>query len=215
MSDTGRAKRTYNSTRRQAQARQTRQQIAEAALRLFGAHGYNGTTIEAIAGEAGVAPETFYAVFGSKSKVLWHLMNISVGGDDAPVTVMERSGPQEVMQETSQQQQIQMFARGIAEIMGRAAPVFEIMRSAAEVEPEIAELIERTSRERWDNLAGFVSHVQKNGPLRAGLETEQAVASVWTMASAPVFLLLTRDHGWSVEAYVDWLAASLIRLLLP
>src|SRR5687768_4543024 len=92
-------RRRYNSTRRQAQSRQTRQQIAEAAHTLFAQRGYGGTTIEAIAQEAGVAPETIYATFGSKHKILWHLLDISVGGDDAPIPILERPGPQAILQD--------------------------------------------------------------------------------------------------------------------
>ncbi len=215
MSDQPRPKRAYNSSRRQAQARQTRQQISDAAFRLFGVHGYAGTTIEAIAREAGVAPETVYSIFGSKHKILWHLMNISVGGDDEPVTILDRSGPQAVFQETDQRRQLQMFAEGISAILERATPVQEMMRSAAEIEPEIADLLRRTTQERWDNMSTVVRRVQANGPLRGGLEGDRAVAAVWTLTSAQVFLLLTRDRGWSTAQFASWLADSLIRLLLP
>ena len=108
-----------------------------------------------------------------------------------------------------------MFARGIATILERAAPVFEMMRSAAEIEPEIADLLQRTTRERWGNMSVVIQHVAANGPLRDELDTERAVATIWTLTSAQVFLLLTRDRGWSTEQYADWLNDSLIRLLLP
>jgi len=65
-----RTKRAYNSSRRKEQALQTRRQIVEAARSLFIARGYAGATIEAIAQEAGVAPETVYAAFGNKRAIL-------------------------------------------------------------------------------------------------------------------------------------------------
>jgi len=43
----------------------TRQRIAETALRLFLARGYNAVTMTEIAAEAGVAYQTVYAVFGN------------------------------------------------------------------------------------------------------------------------------------------------------
>ena len=45
-------KRKYDSTRRQAQADETRRQILTAAHKLFIERGYAGATIEAIAAEA-------------------------------------------------------------------------------------------------------------------------------------------------------------------
>ena len=83
MTNLKKTKRRYNSKRRQAQARETRRQITEAARMLFTERGYSGATIEAIAQEAGVATETVYAVFGNKRAILVHLVNISVGGDES------------------------------------------------------------------------------------------------------------------------------------
>src|SRR5215204_5576040 len=133
--------RKYDSTRRQAQARETRLQIVEAARGFFLERGYAGTTIEAIAENAGVSPETIYATFKNKRKILLFLFEISVGGDDQPVRVIDRPEPQAVLHETDQQRQLTMFAIDITGILNRAAPVFEVMRSAAKTEPEIASLV--------------------------------------------------------------------------
>ena len=57
------AKRKYDSTRRQSQARETRWRILKAAETLFLERGYAGATVEAIATRADVAPETIYASF--------------------------------------------------------------------------------------------------------------------------------------------------------
>ena len=214
MPDSDKPKRAYNSTRRQAQARQTRQQIAEAARRLFSQRGYGGTTIEAIAQEAEVAPETIYGIFRSKHKILWHLFDISVGGDDAPIPIIERPGPQALLREPDQRRQIAMFARGIATVMGRAAPVFDMLRSAAETEPEIADLVRRLADERWHNMGVVLDAIAANGPLRDGLERESAVGTIWTLASPQMCLLLMRDRGWDEDQYAVWLADSLIHLLL-
>ena len=38
---------------------------------------------------------------------------------------------------------------------------------------------------------------------------------VWTLTSPEVFLLLTRERGWSKEKYAQCLADTLARILLP
>ena len=38
---------------------------------------------------------------------------------------------------------------------------------------------------------------------------------MWTITSAEVHRLLTRDRGWSAERYETWLAETLDTLLLP
>jgi AcrR family transcriptional regulator len=215
MTDSSKPKRTYNSTRRQAQARQTRQQIADAAQTLFSQRGYAGATIESIAQEAGVASETVYAVFGSKRKILSHLLDISIRGDDAPIPMLERAEPQAIFQQNDQRQQFVMLARGIAAVTERVAPVLEIMNIAAKTEPDIADLSQQMLNERWQNMAVVIQHIADNGPLREGITITQATDIVWTLMSPEVFLLLTRDRGWSTDQYREWLTDSLIRLLLP
>jgi AcrR family transcriptional regulator len=215
MSQSARPKRAYNSARRQAQARQTRQQIADAARKLFAERGYAGATIEAIAQQAGVAPETVYAVFGSKRKILSHVMDVAIGGDDQPIGVLERPEPQAMFREKDQRQQLRMFALGIQAIMERAAPVFEVMRIAAKTEPDVAELLQHLLKDRWQNMQILAQRVAANGSLRPGLSLTQATDTIWALTSAEVYLLLTADRRLTSEQYVEWLADTLIRLLLP
>lgn len=209
------SKRKYDSSRRKEQARLTRLQITEAARTLFIERGYAGATIEAIAEQAGVAQETVYAIFGSKRKILSFLLDISLGGDDQPIRILNRSEPQTVLHDTNQLRQVAMFAEGIAEIMVRAAPVFEIMHGAAKTEPEIARLIKHLYKERLENITVFVKHFAINGPLRDELDEAYAGEIVWTLTSPEVFLLLTVNREWPKEKYIHWLTDMLNRALLP
>jgi TetR/AcrR family transcriptional regulator, regulator of autoinduction and epiphytic fitness len=212
---TKKTKRPYNSTRRQAQARETRRQIVEAACQLFAEYGYTGATIEAIAQEAGVAPETIFAIFGNKRSILAALIDVSVGGDDQPVALLQRPGPQTVLEETDPVRQLQLFAEDISTILERVAPVFEIMRAAAKTEPDIAALLQNLLAERLRNLTVVAQRLAAHTALRAELTVAQAAETIWTMTSPEVFNLLTLDRGWSRARYVQWLSDTLIRLLLP
>jgi AcrR family transcriptional regulator len=55
---------------RERKQRETRQRIAEVALRLFLADGYDGTTLEAIAAAAGISRRTFFSYFKSKDDII-------------------------------------------------------------------------------------------------------------------------------------------------
>lgn len=215
MSKSSVHKRTYNSARRQAQAQQTRRQIREAALKLFNERGYNGATIDAIAHEAGVAIETVYATFGNKRSLLAHLLNVAVGGDEQPIPILKRPEPQAVLQMRDPYLQVQGFARGIADILERVAPVFEIMRQAAKTEPEISEMLQQVLQDRLKNITAFAAQVAANGKLREEMDEKRAGETVWSIASPEVFQLLTRDLGWSKEQYSQWLADILTASLLP
>ncbi len=92
-------KRSYSSVRRQAQARETRQSILDAALELFVASGYAATSIQAIAERAAVAVQTVYAVFGTKRELLRQLIESTITGDDHPLPITERHEAQAVAAE--------------------------------------------------------------------------------------------------------------------
>jgi AcrR family transcriptional regulator len=64
--------------------------VLRAARELFIARGYPATTIEEIAGRAGVSKPTVFAAVGSKQAILKQLRDIAVAGDDEPVPVAER-----------------------------------------------------------------------------------------------------------------------------
>src|SRR5271167_1380481 len=49
----------------------SRRELQRIALRLFDAHGFENTTIEQIAAEAGVSERTFFRYFTTKASVLW------------------------------------------------------------------------------------------------------------------------------------------------
>ncbi len=215
MSVKSETKRSYDSTRRKEQARQTRRQILDAARQLFIERGYSGATIEAIAQAAGVATETVYASFGSKRAILSRLVEISVGGDERPVPLLERPGPQAVRFESDQYRQAEMFAGQISEIMSRVAPIFAVMNAAAKTEPDIAELLENLLAERLNGMTYFISALSARGPLRDGMDTSTASETVWALSSAEVFNLLTVERGWSKVQYEFWLTDALVRLLLP
>lgn len=215
MAENPSPKRRYSSARRQAQAAETRRKIVAAAYTLFAEQGYAGTTIENIAQEAGCAVQSIYAIFGNKRAILTRLVEVSVGGDEAPIPILERPEPQAVRQERDQRRQLQQFAQGIAEIMARMRPIFEILRIAAKTEPDIAALLQQLLDERLQNMIKFAAWVAANGPLREGLDIEAAGETVWLLTSAEVYHLSIVDRGWTRERYAQWLSTTLITLLLP
>lgn len=208
-------KRTYTSTRRQAQARQTRLQILEAARKLFFERGYSGATIEAIAIEAGVAPETVYAIYKNKITILKKLVDVTLVGDDAPVPLLKRPNILSNLQNDDPKDLLQTFAVDMYEIMTRMSPIFALLRSTAKNDPEIASLQQKLLTGRLGGMQVVTERIASIGPLRSGLSPAKAAATVWALSSAEVFQLLTVDLGWEKERYAAWLSDSLIRLLLP
>ena len=210
------SKRKYDSTRRQAQAEGTRRQILAAAYKLFIERGFAGATIEAIAAEADVAPETIYAVFKNKKKILVDLINFSSASRaEEKIPLLQRAGPQAVAQERDQRRQLQMFAQFVANNLEGTAPISEIILVAAKTERDIDKLMQQLIKQRWQHMTVAVQQIVSNGPFREKMDDEYATDIVWTLSSPEVFLLLTRDRGWPKEKYAQWLADALARALLP
>ncbi|HWV10945.1 MAG TPA: helix-turn-helix domain-containing protein [Pseudomonas sp.] len=62
---------------REKKRRETHQRIVDAALGLFLANGYNATTLDAIADQAGISRRTFFSYFKSKDDIVLSAMKDS------------------------------------------------------------------------------------------------------------------------------------------
>jgi len=208
-------KREYDSTRRQAQANETRRHILEAARKLFMERGYAGATAEAIAAQAGVSAQTIYAIFKNKKRILVSLMNVSPAtGVEDHTPMPERPSVQAVSQERDQRRQLEMFAQVVAANLDQVAVVSEIMADAAKTEPDFDRILQKLNKQRLEHMTLAVQQVAANGPFREKMDEVYARDTVWTLTSPEVFLLLTQGRGWSKEKYAGWLADMLTRSLL-
>lgn len=76
--------------KRQQKKEHTRQAILQAAIRLFGQRGYENTTIDTLASEAGVGKGTIYGYFRSKSDILLAFCNEEI---DIVFTALTTNSP--------------------------------------------------------------------------------------------------------------------------
>ena len=207
-------KRRYQSARRSAQAADTRGAVLDAARGLFVDTGWQKTTIAAIARAAGVSAETIYAVFGSKTALLEALVALAIRGAQPQTPLLEQAGPRAIAAEHDQRRQLDIFARDIAQVLSRVAPLVAVVRSAAESDPQLAALYRQLHAGRRRNLEAVAEALLANGPLRENLDREAATSAIWRLASPELFLLLRDMDGLTTEAYADWLGETLAAALL-
>jgi AcrR family transcriptional regulator len=199
-------KRRYDSPRRRAQAAATRRDILEAAQQLFEQRGYPATTMDAIAAEAGVALKTVYVAFVTKSGLLRALWNhlLRAGHDDVPVA--QQQWYREVVQEPDPERQLRLTARNSRVVKLRIAPLLEVIRSAAPIDPEIGALWSRIQAEFHANQRVILESLNDKDALSPGLDVVRATDILWTLNHPNLWQLLVDERGWTPEEYEQWCA---------
>jgi AcrR family transcriptional regulator len=204
-------KRAYSSARREAQARETRRSILDAAHELFVANGYAATTIQAIAERGGVAVPTVYAVFGTKREILRQLIERTIAGDEAlPIT--EQAASQSVAAEPDARRRAELDAALSRAIIERIAPIVRVAAEAAASDPELAAMMGavKAARRREMTVAARILA----GPDGLRIAHEEAAATLYVLYSPQVADMLIGDYGWSPERYEKWLARMILQAVL-
>ncbi|MDP9244182.1 MAG: TetR/AcrR family transcriptional regulator [Chloroflexota bacterium] len=217
MTERVKPRRRYHSPHRREQAAQTRRAIVSAASRLFLAGGFTGTTMSDIAAEAGVVVETLYRSFSGKASLLVAVVEAALAGgvERAELPVEERPAIAAVIAEQDPRRQVELFAATQPGIHRRAGPLLRALRDARGLDPELAKVWDELEAQRHAGQGRFGQLLASRGALRQGLSEKNAADIIWTLCSPAVHDLLVVDRGWSSAQYGDWLAAALVRELLP
>jgi AcrR family transcriptional regulator len=196
----------YHSPLRVRQAAETRQTVLAAATRLFTERGWAGTTLAAVAAEAGTAVETVYSAFGSKSGLLIAAIDVAIVGDDDGVPLVD--GAEFASLGVGQRsERLVAAAQIITRALVHAVPLMGALQEAS--------ASDEASKVRWDAY-----EADRRIAIFSGLELvlgkpapEALVDSIWALASPEVFTKLTQERGWPVDHYEQWLVATATALL--
>jgi TetR/AcrR family transcriptional regulator, regulator of autoinduction and epiphytic fitness len=206
-------KRRYDNSRRLAQARATRLRVIEAAKRLFIESGYPATTIESVAEAADVSLPTLYRLFGSKRVLLAAVLDTSFGGDDQPIAFGDRPEQQAARAQPDPASLIGAFARIGRDFMDRSSAIMHVLATAAQVDPDAAELLADIRRQRHTGQSRIVAALTAQGALAPELEFSEAADMTYAVMSPDVHRILTVERGWTADQYEQWLVRSLGLLL--
>jgi len=197
---------TTAPTRRQQQAAETRALVLEAATTLFAERGWAATGMRDIATQAGVAVQTVYAGFASKSDVLLAAIDAGVVGDTQAVPLSDR--PEfAALAIGSVADRVAVAARLLAGINQRTWSLRRALTEAAGGDPLLAAKAEELQRRRRANVREGLELMS------GGAVEEDVVDALWVVTDADAFRLLTGTGGRSVEDYERWLAVTITRLL--
>jgi len=214
MAEGVKPKRSYHSPRRQAQAAATRRSILEAAQRLFVQQGYPATTMEAIAAEAGVALKTVYLAFATKSGLLRALWDLLLKGDEDEAAVDQRQWFLEVVNEPDPERQLRLNARNARVVKLRIAPLLDVIRDAAPVEPDTGALWNLIQSDFYANQQAIVESLDAKHALKSGLDITRAADILWTLNHPDLWRLLVGRREWTPEQFEQWFADTAVAQLL-
>ncbi len=208
-------KRGYDATRRRERAEvergATRSRVIAAATKLFVANGYTGTTMAAIAREAGVALQSVYSAGRSKADLLHAAVERAVGGDEEEVMVHERPAFTRIAEVADPVEQIRRFVAVVIDIHQRSAGIQRAQIEAGAVDPLVHEWLTDAHHRR---LATMVIGMEMLPADRLRHSVEECVDVMWALASPEVFDLLLRVRGWDWPKIHQWLEQAAIDLLL-
>lgn len=207
MADAVKGSRRYESPKRQEQARATRRAIVEAARSLFLSRGYSGTTIDAVAREAGVAVQTVYAAFGAKPEILKTVIDVAVAGGEAPQPLVDSEAVRTIDAQPDIHGRARTLAALLGRIQGRTAAVAQVVREAASADPEVGELWRSMQADRSARMIGAARSLVGDGVAPRPLEEIRDL--LYVLTSPEVYQLFVVDRLWTPERYEDWLAESL------
>jgi AcrR family transcriptional regulator len=198
-------KRAYASTRRSQQAAKTREDVFQAAIELFRAQGWAGTTVAAIAERAGVAVETVYKAGGAKSALLRGAMDAAVVGDTEPVPLAERPEVQG-LGEGTEDERITRAVAITAAIHERSAGVWMAIVEAAASDAKVDAWRLELERGRRLELERSTERIF-GAPL-----DDHLLTMVWVLYGPETYLKLTGDEGLSRAEYEAFLVRATQRL---
>jgi AcrR family transcriptional regulator len=204
--------RSYDASRRRAEALERRERVLDVAWEQFRAHGYSATTVAAVARRAEVSEETVYKTYGGKSGLVRELRTRALEGA-GPEPAETRSD--RLRDESDPVRIVRGWARLAAEVAPRVAPVLLLVRDAALVDPGMRALLAELDQERRRRMATNAAALHGAGHLRPDLSVQRATDLMFAASSPEMFELLVLRCGWDLERYSrqleDTLRAGLLR----
>jgi AcrR family transcriptional regulator len=199
----------------------TRARLVDAAASAFLEGGYSATTVTELARHAGVSLQTLYLAVGSKPALLRAVLEQALAPGSVPEDGVGDSYRRELRAQTAGVHQglddartrVSAIAHVFRTVAERAAPWWRLYRHAAATEPEIAADWAELHRLRRGTLAALLDDVP-NEAFRSGLTRDDAVDTLWALASPETYELLVERAGYTIDGFEDWVTNTLTAALL-
>jgi AcrR family transcriptional regulator len=202
-------KRGYDMTRRRAQAEATRQDVLDSAGRLFVAKGYAASTVDEIAAGAGVSRETVFKAIGTKRQLLRRWVEREIAGVDEPVPIRQQDWVRTVRDTPDQRRRVEIVVAAACRIQERASHAIDVLRAAAQADPDIATLWDTARSMRRADVQAITGLL-----VGTGAGHVEVVDVMYALSSPELYELFVRDCGWPRDRFERWLVDAILQLAL-
>jgi AcrR family transcriptional regulator len=206
-------RRRYDVSRRRAASARQQDAVLDAAWRRFAADGFAGSTVDAIAHEAGVSTATIYKVFGGKPGLVRALVHRALLGDPAAARAAEERSDTAGLDATDGATLVHAWGE-LAEVSPRVSPILLLLRDVAAHDRAAADLFDELEAERLTRMGVNARALERIGALRAGVSRAQARDVMWTYTAPDLYDVLVRRRGWSARRYARFVTEALSAALL-
>ena len=195
------SRRSYDASGRRAAAERRRAHVVATASRLFAAHGWSGTTISALAREAGVSPEYVTKTFDGKQQLLMAAVRSASFGASASLPAAYAA--LRLADEPDREVRMDRFVEFVRASVVAMAPFLPAMNQGA-ADDERMRAVLAAAR------GGHVDIIRDVVPLLAsGPVPPDALDEVVVLTRGETYLVFAAELGWSPERYTAWLRRSL------
>lgn len=198
-----------SDSKRARKARQTRTRMLESARDLFTEHGYGATSLKDVAQRAEVAVQTIYFTFTNKRNLLKEVVDVAIAGDEEPVATMDREWFRRALAAPTAAEQLAVHVEATGRILERVAPITVMLANASATDPEIATLWPSGEDPRYTVQLAAAANLVTKPDARADLTTAAAADLLYGLLSPELYLVFTRDRGWSVDRWRRWALPAL------
>lgn len=205
-------KRRYDASRRRAEAARTKDRVLDAAERLFLERGYAGTTVAAVARDAGVSAELVYKTLGGKTGLVREIQRRGLLGA-GPVPAPERSDAVAAT-DIDARTLLREWSRFTIEVGPRTAPILLLVRAAAAHDAELADLLEEMTAQHLERMALNARRLLTHPGVRPGLTAGYIRDVLWTYTAPELYDRLVGQRGWSLEDYAEFVFRGMAGQLL-
>ncbi len=166
-----------------------------------------------IAEAAGVAVQTVYFVFHTKTEVLNSAYGLAVMGEADPAIPQEQPWYRRALAEPEISTAVTLVVEGLGEILRRVAPLDLAVRTAAAGDPDAAAFLAQNEAWRASGYREMVAFLRTKRPLREGVTDERAIDAMLFLASPGAYRALADERGWTHTEWVGWTSRVLTEQL--